>query len=333
MLRYLQHSEIDPSRWDACLQEAPNGLIYGLSWYLNVVSPGWQAVVKEEGGKYVAVMPLPATSKFGFKILRQPLLTQQLGVFSLEPLSAAEWAEIATLIKARFRVVTRYAFNTGNPAVLAGKLPGFSCHEFATYHINLQQSYAEIFRGYKKSRKWRVNQAKGNKLRVEPAQNLETLFALFGQHTAGKLYGFVGEGYTYELLKALHAHTAGPGTGQLLQVVNERQEVVAMAFFTFFRKQIIYLFSTTTPAGKKMGAIPFLLDHMLEKYAGSGYIFDFEAPRPDGPGAQPVIDFYQSFGAEKITFPAVSSNHLPAPLRWLQTARMQLYRRWLNRRK
>ena len=72
---------------------------------------------------------------------------------------------------------------------------------------------------------------------------------------------------------------------------------------------------------------------MLEKYAGSGYIFDFEAPRPEGYGAQPIIDFYKSFGAEKVIFPAVSLNNLPAPVKWLKQLRMQLYQQFLNRRK
>ncbi len=44
-VQYLKHHEIDKQRWDACIQEARNAQIYALSWYLDVVTPGWEAIV------------------------------------------------------------------------------------------------------------------------------------------------------------------------------------------------------------------------------------------------------------------------------------------------
>ena len=32
-IKYLQHKEIDKAKWDACIEQAPNGLIYGYSFY------------------------------------------------------------------------------------------------------------------------------------------------------------------------------------------------------------------------------------------------------------------------------------------------------------
>lgn len=326
MLRYLHHHEIDFAQWDACLHKAPNGLIYGLSWYLNIVSPGWDALVKEEAGKYVAVMPLPVARKFGIAYLRQPLLTQQLGVFYTDPLSDSDWAEIAEILKSSFRVISRYAFNTANQEVFSGELPDFSIQEFATYHLDLSQTYPQIFAGYKRSRKWRVNQAKANHLTVQPVQNLALLFEMFDQNTAARIYGFKGEGYTYELLKALYSKAKATATGEIYEVVNSDGDVLAMAFFTFFRNKIIYLFSSTTTAGKKAGAIPFLLDWMIEKHACSGFTFDFEAPRPDGPGAASIIDFYKSFGSEKKVFPAISFENLPPILQIAKAVRKNICR-------
>ncbi len=331
MLRYLKHSEIDFALWDACIRESPNGLIYALSWYLNIVSPGWDAIVKVTDGIYELVMPLPVARKFGIRFLKQPILTQQLGVFSPEPISADTWQQIRELLRQNFRVISRYAFNTANQESLKLEIPGVICQTYPTYHLDLHKTYAEIFGGYKKARKWRVNQAKKNALTVKPAENITTLFELFETHTAGKIYGFVGEGYTYKLVQELYAQAKATNTGEIYEVLNEHNEVLAMAFFTFFNRKIIYLFSTTTEVGRKLGAIPFLLDAMFEKYAGSGYTFDFEAPRPDGHGAKPIIDFYESFGPAKVFFVTLSFEDLPLPLKLLKQFRVAVYRKLLQK--
>ncbi|RZL16335.1 MAG: hypothetical protein EOO62_01560, partial [Hymenobacter sp.] len=125
MIRYLRSGEVDRPQWDALLTRAPNGLIYGLSWYLDIVSPGWAALVKEEAGRYVAVLPLPVRTKFGLKYLKQPLFAQQLGLFYLEEPTAADWQQIERLLR-RFRFITQYAFNTSNQELLGPGQPGLA---------------------------------------------------------------------------------------------------------------------------------------------------------------------------------------------------------------
>jgi hypothetical protein len=79
-IRHLKHSEIDLQKWDSCVQNAANALVYAESWYLDIVSPHWEALVADD---YEYVMPLPVKRKFGIPFLVQPPLSQQLGVFSL----------------------------------------------------------------------------------------------------------------------------------------------------------------------------------------------------------------------------------------------------------
>jgi hypothetical protein len=44
-IKYLQHKEIDKAKWDACITNAPNGLIYGYSFYLDCMAKHWDALV------------------------------------------------------------------------------------------------------------------------------------------------------------------------------------------------------------------------------------------------------------------------------------------------
>ena len=71
MIRYLTHNQIDTRRWDECIAQSPNGLVYAWSWYLDVVHPSWEALVEDD---YETVMPLTGNKKFGVNYLFQPFL-------------------------------------------------------------------------------------------------------------------------------------------------------------------------------------------------------------------------------------------------------------------
>jgi hypothetical protein len=79
MIKYFTNSEIDKQKWDICIEESFNGKPYAYSWYLNLVSPNWDALVLND---YEAVMPLTHLSKFSISYLFQPIMCQQLGVYS-----------------------------------------------------------------------------------------------------------------------------------------------------------------------------------------------------------------------------------------------------------
>ena len=78
-IKHLQHKDIDYARWDECITQSHNQLTYAHSWYLDIVSPNWEALVTEN---YEYIMPLPVKRKYGIPYLVQPIFVQQLGVFS-----------------------------------------------------------------------------------------------------------------------------------------------------------------------------------------------------------------------------------------------------------
>ena len=48
MIRILKHTDIDRERWDICIQNAEFETIYPYTWYLELVSPGWEALVLDD---------------------------------------------------------------------------------------------------------------------------------------------------------------------------------------------------------------------------------------------------------------------------------------------
>jgi hypothetical protein len=84
MINYLKHTEIDKALWDECIAQSVNRRVYAFSWYLDIVCPGWDALV---GDNYMHVFPLTHRRKWGVGYLYQPFFAQQLGLFSRDLLT------------------------------------------------------------------------------------------------------------------------------------------------------------------------------------------------------------------------------------------------------
>ena len=79
MIVWLRHNEIDREQWDNCIKDSPGTKPYGFSWYLDIMCPGWEALVDDE---YDSVFPIPCFRKYGFRYIATPIFLQQLGAYS-----------------------------------------------------------------------------------------------------------------------------------------------------------------------------------------------------------------------------------------------------------
>src|SRR5258708_31792158 len=100
-LQYLLHNEIDKTKWDKCIDEGGNGLIYGYSFYLDRMAREWDALVFKD---YEAIMPLTWNKKMGIYYLYQPHFTASLGVFG-KNLNEEINKEFIQCIPQKFRLI------------------------------------------------------------------------------------------------------------------------------------------------------------------------------------------------------------------------------------
>src|SRR4029078_29310 len=98
-IKYLQNKEIDKAKWDACITNAPNVLIYGYSFYLDAMARHWDALVL---GDYEAVMPLTWNKKYGVYYLYQPPFAAALGVFGKQ-VTASLLSDFLKVIPSKFK--------------------------------------------------------------------------------------------------------------------------------------------------------------------------------------------------------------------------------------
>jgi hypothetical protein len=100
VIRYCTHTEIDRQKWDECITRSTLNIPYAYTWYLDVVNPGWCALVMDD---YQAVMPLTWNRKYMVSYLYQPYFTQQLGIFSDHPVSDALIRVFLLSVPGRYR--------------------------------------------------------------------------------------------------------------------------------------------------------------------------------------------------------------------------------------
>jgi hypothetical protein len=322
LLRYLSNSQINYPQWDACVAASPQAIVYGLSWYLDVVSPGWAGLVEEEQGRYLAVMPLPEARKIGIPYLRQPFFAQQLGLFSVR--APADPAGALQQVLQHYSLISKYSFNTGNQNLAWPAHPHLLGQQQFTHHLDLSPPYETLCRQYSRDRKLNLARARKAGLQVVESEDIQPLIALFKSDAAARITGGAAE-ESYQLLQDLFRQLQERKLATLYYTRTADGEWDAGCLFVRYAQTIIYLFNAASVAGRRRNGRTLLIDRVIRQYAGQPYILDFESPA----AVAPIIRVYQGFGAQAVSFYTIRYNRLPAPVRWVKQARQLFYQKVL----
>lgn len=299
-IHYLRRREIDPTRWDHCIQNSQSPLIYGYANYLDAMTAGqWDALVLDD---YAAVMPLTWRSKYGIRYLYQPAFTQQTGIFSQGHLPPATLQTFLDQLNRHFRFAEIY-LNYTNPH------PSFTPR--INYILSLNSSYDQLAAGYKKDLAKNLKASRRTPLIYKQEYDLTTALRDFHQEYATRLPAIKESDFrNFETLcRELQKKD------QLLTraVCNESQQTLCSAVFLKDTHRFYLIHSTTLPAGRSTEANHYLLDQFIREWAGSPMILDFEGS--DHPG---IAHFYANFGALDQPYFFYRQNRLPWPIRRLK---------------
>jgi hypothetical protein len=304
MIRYLRHKEIDPEKWDRCIGQSVNGIVYACSWYLDIVSPGWEALVQDD---YTSVFPLTGTSKMGIHYLRQPFFTQQLGLFSTALLSEEAVTAFLDAIptKYRFAEINLNSFNRVDPK-------RFDTVVRRNHELQLVQPYDTLAARYSLNTQRNIRKAVASGVTVKRKVDADDLIRLFRENF-GKKEGKLAY-RDYLVITRLITHSLRNSAGIIMGASPDERSLDAAAFFLKDRSRFIFLFSATNFATRDNGAMFLLVDTFIREHCNRPVLLDFEGGNDPGLGR-----FYKSFGAAETGYPAVRINRLP-PL--LDTGRL-----------
>ena len=294
MINYLEHKAIDKARWDALITDCGN--IYAYSWYLDIVHPGWEALVEDD---YQSVMPLTGGKKFGVNYLFQPFFVQQLGVFSKSPMTAEMTEAFLKVIPSKYRFA-EIRLNEGN--VFADGAQGVEYHRNVL--LDLNQGYEAIRANYHQNTKRNLAKAESNNLQLVDTVIPYHVVALF-RDNRGALLDKWGDA-EYDVLTHL-AKVAQKRNAAFMLGVSEKGvgQLICAAIFMKTKDRITFLFSGLTEEGKQRQAMTYLLDQVIQKHSCQPMTFDFEGSDDDN-----LARFYLGFGGKETKYPSYCFNRL-----------------------
>ncbi len=271
-IRHLPHNKINFALWDQCIACAGNSLVYAFSWYLDVVSPGWEALVADD---YKYIMPLPVKRKFGLKYIVQPVLTQQLGVFSKEPVDSEI---VDSFIRSIPCLSYEMNLNESNFTEKAEKLPNLL--------IDLNVSYEYLRSKFSVNTKRNITKSEQYQLSIDWNFAVDEFIRLYSQNERN--FTATNKETIKELIhKGKENHSIS-----ICCVRTPELAVISALCLLHSGNRIIYLLPFSTRKGKEYSAMFFLVNEIIKKYADTENMLDFEGSKIEG-----VYRFYKGFGA------------------------------------
>lgn len=255
MIRWLRHNDIDFDKWDKVV--APSGLPYALSWWLDIVSPEWEALVEDD---YRAVMPLTVKWKYGLKYVVHPKWVQQLGVYG-EDMENAE------------RFVRRIPY----------LMYDFNLNYRNNYHKGLFHTNYIIGRNSVRDENTCRNVRAAAHLKISEIRQDE--FTAFWTKVNGVRFGEKHCEMLAQLVNAANSH----GMSVILGAFDGEQLVSAL-FAVKTQDRLIDLAPVSDSEGKRTRAMFGILDYLIGGL-NDGMVFDCEGSMLPG-----VARFYRGFG-------------------------------------
>lgn len=302
MISYLKHNDINKSKWDECISNSLNELIYAYSWYLDVVSPGWEALVEDD---YASVMPLPMAKKYGYTYTYPPLFTQQLGVFSLYSIPKEKTEAFISAIPPHYRYMEMHLNEQNSIDSHTAEVK-----DHVTYLLDLNRPYDEITSSYSTQTKRNLKKAFSSSLTIVQSAPPGKIIKLFHEN-GGREHELPVD--FYSVLAQLINVLLSKKLVEVIGVNDRNNKMCAGAFFVKSKNRDIFLFSGANENAYDTHAMTLLINYYLEENAGKPILFDFE-----GSMNPALARFYSGFGSTAKKFPVIRKNTLPAPVKWLK---------------
>jgi hypothetical protein len=296
-IQYVDHHQIDPTKWDSAILRSPHPLAYGLFEYLNAVCESqWDALIYND---YEAVFPLPFKKKFGIKYIIQPVFCQQLGAFGSNV--NVRTNDFLSAIPKRFLRVrlqlNPYFDQTNEIESIQTKPAGIiaSSGKLTTKtNMTIQLSQPLDYNKDCKKNLHRLAELpieyKINAISIRDA--IDTYRKAWGKQNpeiGDEHYQLFANACTEKLSFTVTAHHQKEG------------DLLGAAIFLITpentKRSLHYVCAGPTEAGKSIGVMHGVIDFILNRYQGENMLFDFE-----GSSIASVASFYKKFGANEEPF-------------------------------
>jgi lipid II:glycine glycyltransferase (peptidoglycan interpeptide bridge formation enzyme) len=291
----LTHKE----RYRSITQQLP---LFAQAWWLDIVCDGtWDVAIVGEEQNIQAVWPYSLEKKWGFRIIRNPMLTAYLGPIFLsayqEDVLSELWSQLPKTDMLQWTCI-----------------PEFTATEFfisravehkkkRTFYINLQATEEELWAQIFPKRKNDIRKAQQD-LTLKEIQLDVKQFVQWHQRAfndKNKAYPF-SVSFFERIISSAAKHNASLS----LAAFDQEDNCLGQIWLCSDQTKMYYLLSATA-AETHRGAIALLIWNALLEAKKSGLkIFDFEGSMDEG-----IANFFQRFGGIEMDYPDFTMTNSP----------------------
>ena len=251
----VSNAQLDKQRWDErVLAAQPQGFFFLLSWYLDVVAPGWEGYVL---GDYEGIYPVVAQQKLGVSYTHMPFLTR-----SFVPIGFNEQqtAVLAQYLSNRFSYLQLAGVPLDVP--FEQHIRRYQVLDLTTF--SLAQCSENHRRQYKK--------AAQHGFELETSVNPEGLIALFRRVKAAEFTHL--KDADYAMLARLMEEANRRGVLRQFSL-REKGELVGAAAYLEVSGQALYLKGAIRPEAMKVGGMVYVHVEAMKALAPACSQLDF----------------------------------------------------------
>ncbi|MEX1189083.1 MAG: hypothetical protein WED33_07480 [Bacteroidia bacterium] len=263
----------------------------------------WEALVSSD---YEWLMPLPIKSKYGIKYIATPPFIQQLGIFG--PSDASE--ELIThFINESLKRVAYLDLKLNWKNILINDFRDEKTQR-TNLILDISADYEDIKSNYSDNLKRNIQKANNSSLSFSHC-SIRNIISLFQNDRGKKLK--VANAAWYNSIDQIYNVASFRSKGKCLGVYDKSGELLAGMFILEWQGKATFIFSGNSESGKKIGALPALIDYYIQNAGDTIKEFDFEGSDDEG-----LKRFYKSFGSVESNYVHLIVNRLPFYLRWLK---------------
>jgi hypothetical protein len=305
MIKYTTHNEIIKSKWDYSITNSVNKLPYAYSWYLDIVSPNWDALIYDD---YKVIMPLTKRKKYGISYIYQPILCQQLGAFSTVNENAFCIDDYIKAIPNKFKLI-EIAINSKN--FLSNDLMVKQTIRKCNQILSLYDNYENIHNGYKKNHKKNIEKFFKHRMSFEIRNQSY-------QNFCQNKFNFIKE-------KGIEMKKQDKDIYMKLLMELERRDYLktylgydknnkilgGISYFNIDESIMIQTFCNKQ--GRSHGLMYFLMDNLIRENSGKRIFIDFMGSSIEG-----IRYFHNGFGCHEEYFTFIKINRLNKIMRLIK---------------
>jgi hypothetical protein len=302
-IKYLSAKEINKDEWDNRVKASLNRRIYATSRFLEIFSPGWEAIVLNDGQ---AFMPVTCSRKYGIKYVFQPVFLQQLGFFFLDDSSSGSLPACIEKLCSNFSFID-ISMNEMNDILQLN----YNVKRMSNFILPLDRAYPLVAADYNSNTRRNITKARRSGLSMVTDYTPSEIIRLFMDNNGSKFGRITSENYN-RLMKVIEGGLA-PGITQIRAACSIKGDIIAAACFLNDFDRYVFYFSANTEEGRLQGAMPWLIDDFIREKSGENMLLDFNGSMNPG-----TARFYKGFGARQTFYYRLKINNLGFPAKYFK---------------